>query len=61
MSIKDALIVQAKKAKEAARILAVVPTAVKNQALEAIAGELENSAAQIIRENNRILRLGRLV
>lgn len=59
MSIKDALIVQAKKAKEAARILAVVPTAVKNQALEAIAGELENSAAQIIRENNKDLEAGR--
>ena len=39
--------------------MAVVPTAVKNQALEAIAGELENSAAQIIRENNKDLEAGR--
>ncbi len=42
---------KARQAREAARFLATAPTAVKNRALEHIAGALEKQAAQILEAN----------
>lgn len=59
MSIREKLIQQAKEGKKAAGVLANISTKVKDQALMAIAAELENSMELIIQENRKDLEAGR--
>ncbi len=59
MGIKEEVIVQAKKAKEASRILANASTDVKNQALLNIARKLEESIEKIISVNNEDIGAGK--
>ncbi len=58
MSIREEVVSQAKKAKEAARRLANVSTEVKDRALLEIADSLESSAAIIIVENKKDMEAG---
>lgn len=48
-----------RSAREASRILAAAPTSLKNNALLAIASELENARTRILRENGRDLQAAR--
>ena len=59
MSIREEIIAQARGAKRAAEVLANLSTEMKNQALEAIATELENSMEEILEENRKDLEAGR--
>jgi glutamate-5-semialdehyde dehydrogenase len=59
MGIKEEVIAQAKKAKEASRILANASTDVKNQVLTNIAFKLEKSTEKIIAVNNKDLSAGK--
>ena len=58
MSIREEIIAQARGAKRAAEVLANLSTEMKNQALEAIATELENSMEEILEENRKDLEAG---
>ncbi len=58
MSIREEVVSQAKKAKEAARKLANVSTEVKDRALLEIADRLESSIAIIILENKKDMEAG---
>jgi len=58
VSIREEIIAQARGAKRAAEVLANLSTEMKNQALEAIATELENSMEEILEENRKDLEAG---
>jgi glutamate-5-semialdehyde dehydrogenase len=59
MGIKEEVIAQGQKAKEASRILANASTDIKNQALINIASKLEESIDKIISVNNKDLSAGK--
>jgi len=56
MDIKGMVLEKAKKAKKAARVLAGVSSAVKNEALMAMAGGLVNAAEELKKENEKDLK-----
>jgi len=59
MSVKEEVITQGKKAKEASRILSNISTDIKNRALLNIARKLEDSRDKIISVNNKDVDAGR--
>ena len=59
MGLKEEVISQGKKAKEASRILANTSTYIKNRALLNIARKLEKSSKKIIRVNNKDMKAGK--
>ncbi len=59
MGLKEDVISQGKKAKEASRILANTSTDIKNRALLNIARKLEKSSKKIISINNKDMKAGR--
>ncbi len=59
MSLKDDAILLAKKAKEAARMLARLSSAEKNRALLLMAERLEGQRGQLLKENKKDLDLAR--
>jgi glutamate-5-semialdehyde dehydrogenase len=59
MDVKEEVIAQGKKAKEASRILANTSTDIKNRALLNIARKLEESKKEIIRVNDEDMSAGR--
>jgi glutamate-5-semialdehyde dehydrogenase len=59
MGVKEEVIAQAKKAKEASRILANASTDIKNQALINIANKLEDSIEKIVSINSKDLSAGK--
>ena len=59
MSVKEEVITQGKKAKEASRILSNISTDIKNRALLNIARKLEDSRDKIISVNNKDMDAGR--
>lgn len=60
MSVKEEVIAQGKKAKEASRVLANTSTDIKNKALLNIARKLEGSLEKIIRVNDKDMKAGRV-
>ncbi len=59
MSWKDELEMMGRKAADAARVLATVPTEVKNAALRSMAGSIRRNAARIMERNRLDLEDGR--
>ena len=57
--VREEVIAKAAKAKKAARIMGSLPTTVKNQALQAMAGELVKRAPEIIEANKFDMAKGR--
>ena len=58
MDLQEYMLRIGKQARQSARILAKIPTKIKNQALEAIAQQLEQQQAQLLVANAKDLEMG---